>query len=157
MVYSVLHSSCGFIQLEIPLCIGVFLFLLCSAQTCPMIPVCLNGPGGHTPQAAQASGSLARATQMARFKKLEAVAAWIRIGKTCSSGIRAQLGKQDHGGGERFAVGGGERIAAPEVSCMLVLFMCLLCHSLGRAQNQAASQQKIVAGMPGAVTVADVY
>lgn len=81
---------------------------------------------------------------MVRFKKLQAVDAWILISITRRLGIRAWSGKQDQGGG--FAVGGGERIGVPEISCVLVVFMRLLCQCV---QNQPASQQKIVAGMPG--------
>jgi len=39
-------------------------------------------------------------------------------------------------------------MAVPEISCMLILFMHLLCQSLGNVQNQPASQQKMVTGMP---------
>lgn len=62
------------------------------------------------------------------------------------SDIRAQSEKQDQGGG--FAVGRGERIGAPEISCVLIWFMNSLCQSLGNVQNQPASQRKIVAGVP---------
>ena len=67
-------------------------------------------------------------------------------GRSHRSGIRAESERQDQGGG--FAVGRGERIEVPEISCVLLLFMHLLCQSLGNVQNQPASQQKIVADMP---------
>lgn len=69
------------------------------------------------------------------------------------SGIRAQSGRQDQGGG--FAVGGGERIGAPEISCGPLLFMhllCqsleLLCQSLGR-EPASFTAENTAAGMPG--------
>lgn len=76
---------------------------------------------------------------MARFKELQAVDTWIFTSKTRRSGVRAQSGRQDQGGG--FAVGGGERIGVPEISWVLVSFMRLLCQCLGNVQKQPALQQ----------------